>query len=136
MLQLVIHNHRTKVDLHTDFFLPFVSILPNFQKKSKILRSDNPKIQSFFIFQRLTVHWKGIFYARLCNLKMTQKCTRGRKNVSQQAKQYVLTSLSSQFFPEDVYPNCIEGEVPLFSVPAILHVFPKGNIKLSFGTTL
>ena len=77
-------------------------------------------------------------YARICNLKMTQKCTRGRKKCVLTSKTICFDKFVISIFSRRcISQNCIEGDKVAHSLSLqVLHVFPKGNRNLSFGTTL
>ena len=78
-------------------------------------------------------------YARICNLKMTQKCTRGRKKCVLTSKTICFDKFVISIFSRRcISQNCIEGERKWHSLSYshLLHVLPKGNRNLSFGTTL
>ena len=66
-------------------------------------------------------------YARICNLKMTQKCTRGRKKCVLTSKTICFDKFVISIFSRRcISQNCMEGDEVAHSLSLqVLHVFPK-----------
>ena len=76
-------------------------------------------------------------YARICNLKMTQKCTRGRKKCVLTSKTICFDKFVISIFSRRcISQNCMEGDEVAHSLPSSSSCISKGNRNLSFGTTL
>ena len=73
-------------------------------------------------------------YARICNLKMTQKCTRGRKKCVLTSKTICFDKFVISIFSRRcISQNCIEGEEVALSLSLqVLHVFPKAQCSRNF----